>query len=322
MIVPNRSGPSNSGYRYGFQGQEKDNEIRGGEGNSLNYTFRMHDPRIGRFFAVDPLEHEFPWNSPYAFSENRVIDGKELEGKEVIAAGKQVTGSLLISGTSGAGILIAPDGIFSYGFYGWGGETNISISSMYGVTYFPDMPKAEYFAGEGNTFALNAGEFGCISISAAESSGYEGIGFSVGFGAGVLPGSLCGHHTYTTIKPLSDKAQLGTALNIFKSNLGKINSEITSKKNEIAKREGVIAKSAKITKSYQEKIQEAKKSNTATSKANVNKYNSLIKKEQDRSNSQKKELNQSQGELKELNKAKEGTEYSIEKVESAINKKS
>jgi len=68
-------------YRYGFQGQEKDDEIKG-EGNSLNYTFRMHDPRVGRFFAVDPLEKKYPWNSAYAFSENRVIDGVELEGLE------------------------------------------------------------------------------------------------------------------------------------------------------------------------------------------------------------------------------------------------
>jgi hypothetical protein len=43
----------------------------------------MHDPRVGRFFAVDPLFREYPWNSPYAFSENRVIDGLELEGLEV-----------------------------------------------------------------------------------------------------------------------------------------------------------------------------------------------------------------------------------------------
>ena len=42
----------------------------------------MHDPRVGRFFATDPLEEEYPWNSPYAFSENRVIDGIELEGLE------------------------------------------------------------------------------------------------------------------------------------------------------------------------------------------------------------------------------------------------
>ena len=80
MLVPNRHGSSNS-YRYGFQGQEKDDEIKG-EGNSLNYTFRMHDPRVGRFFAIDPLFREYPHNSPYAFSENRVIDAVELEGLE------------------------------------------------------------------------------------------------------------------------------------------------------------------------------------------------------------------------------------------------
>jgi hypothetical protein len=43
----------------------------------------MHDPRVGRFFAVDPLFKSFPWNSHYAFSENRIIDGVELEGLEV-----------------------------------------------------------------------------------------------------------------------------------------------------------------------------------------------------------------------------------------------
>jgi hypothetical protein len=37
---------------------------------------------VGRFFAVDPLFKSFPWNSTYAFSENRVIDGVELEGQE------------------------------------------------------------------------------------------------------------------------------------------------------------------------------------------------------------------------------------------------
>jgi hypothetical protein len=42
----------------------------------------MHDPRVGRFFAVDPLAAQYAYNSPYAFSENRVIDGVELEGLE------------------------------------------------------------------------------------------------------------------------------------------------------------------------------------------------------------------------------------------------
>ncbi len=68
-------------YRYGFQNQEKDDELKGA-GNSVNYKYRMHDPRVGRFFAVDPLAKSYPWNSTYAFSENRVLDAIELEGLE------------------------------------------------------------------------------------------------------------------------------------------------------------------------------------------------------------------------------------------------
>jgi len=67
------------GYRFGFQNQEKDDEIKG-EGNSINYIYRMHDSRLGRFFTVDPLAADFPWNSSYAFSENVLINALELEG--------------------------------------------------------------------------------------------------------------------------------------------------------------------------------------------------------------------------------------------------
>ena len=70
-------------FRYGFQNQEMDDEIKG-DGNSVNYKYRMHDPRLGRFFAVDPLASSFPWNSPYAFSENKVINAVELEGLESV----------------------------------------------------------------------------------------------------------------------------------------------------------------------------------------------------------------------------------------------
>ena len=42
----------------------------------------MHDPRVGRFFAIDPLFKDYPYNSPYAFSENRIMDAVELEGRE------------------------------------------------------------------------------------------------------------------------------------------------------------------------------------------------------------------------------------------------
>jgi RHS repeat-associated protein len=79
--------------RFGYQNQERDDEIKG-SGNSVNYTFRMHDPRLGRFMSIDPLSRNYPWNSTYAFSENRVIDGVELEGLEweniKLESGKQI----------------------------------------------------------------------------------------------------------------------------------------------------------------------------------------------------------------------------------------
>ncbi len=78
--MPNRHESSDK-YRYGFQGQEKDDEIKG-EGNSINYKFRMHDPRVGRFFAVDPLTKEYPHYTPYSFSGNKVINSVEREGLE------------------------------------------------------------------------------------------------------------------------------------------------------------------------------------------------------------------------------------------------
>ncbi|NQY05309.1 MAG: hypothetical protein HRT68_03645, partial [Flavobacteriaceae bacterium] len=82
LVMPNRN-ESTSDYRYGFQDQEMDDEIKG-EGNSINYKFRMHDPRVGRFFAEDPLVHKFPWYSPYQFSGNTPIMSSELEGLEPI----------------------------------------------------------------------------------------------------------------------------------------------------------------------------------------------------------------------------------------------
>jgi RHS repeat-associated protein len=69
-------------YRFGFQGQLKDNEWTGTEGSHLAFKYRVHDARIGRFLSVDPLTAKYPHNSPYAFSENRVIDKVEFEGLE------------------------------------------------------------------------------------------------------------------------------------------------------------------------------------------------------------------------------------------------
>ena len=75
---PQSSRYYNGGYRYFFNGQESDNEVLG-ERALHAFEYRLHDTRIGRFWSVDPLAGKFPWNSTYAFAENRVVDGRELE---------------------------------------------------------------------------------------------------------------------------------------------------------------------------------------------------------------------------------------------------
>jgi RHS repeat-associated protein len=75
---------SSESYRYGFDGKEKDNEGMGGGNQTYDYGFRIYNPSLGKFLSVDPLFAGFPWNSCYAFAENRVIDGIDLDGCEYL----------------------------------------------------------------------------------------------------------------------------------------------------------------------------------------------------------------------------------------------
>jgi len=68
-------------YLYGFNGQEVIPEIYG-EGNYLDFTFRGYNPRLGRFFSIDPIDHLYPELTPYQHSSLNPIWNLELEGLE------------------------------------------------------------------------------------------------------------------------------------------------------------------------------------------------------------------------------------------------
>lgn len=53
-------------------------------------------PDVGRFFNVDPLAEKYSYQSPYNFSEDRVIDARELEGLESVKINKD-TETLIIA---------------------------------------------------------------------------------------------------------------------------------------------------------------------------------------------------------------------------------
>lgn len=82
MLMPNRHGQSDS-YRYGFNGKELDNEIKG-DGNSYDFGARMLDVRIGRWFARDPLESKYPNLTTYHFSSDNPIIYYDFNGEDIV----------------------------------------------------------------------------------------------------------------------------------------------------------------------------------------------------------------------------------------------
>jgi RHS repeat-associated protein len=71
-----------SDYRYGYNGKEKDDEIKG-EANSLDYGARIYDPRVGRWMSTDPLESKYPSMSAYNYVANTPIMAIDPDGREV-----------------------------------------------------------------------------------------------------------------------------------------------------------------------------------------------------------------------------------------------
>jgi RHS repeat-associated protein len=71
MLMPERNW-SSEWYRYGFQGQEKDDEVKG-EGNSIDQGSRIYNPRIVVWLKVDPRKADLPSFSPFSFAVGNPI---------------------------------------------------------------------------------------------------------------------------------------------------------------------------------------------------------------------------------------------------------
>lgn len=71
MLMPGRS-YSSTAYKYGFNGKEKDDEVKG-EGNSIAFEARIFDSRLGRFMSSDPWTAKYSWQTPYAYHRNSPI---------------------------------------------------------------------------------------------------------------------------------------------------------------------------------------------------------------------------------------------------------
>ncbi|MFA9212444.1 MAG: RHS repeat-associated core domain-containing protein [Candidatus Methylacidiphilales bacterium] len=93
---------ANSGYRFAFNGKERDNETYG-EGNAYDFGARIYDPRLGRWLSIDPKYKFYPEYSPYNFALNNPIVFIDFGG-EAVNGGFSVTNQsnkpIVIIGTS------------------------------------------------------------------------------------------------------------------------------------------------------------------------------------------------------------------------------
>ncbi|MBK9327723.1 MAG: hypothetical protein IPM95_00120 [Sphingobacteriales bacterium] len=105
-------------YRFGFNGKEKDDEVKG-QGNSYDYGFRIYDSRIGRFLSVDPLINDYPWYAPYQFAGNKPIIAIDLEGLEekIVIYNNTSNGNILTTVIDGKNLLFSTQISGSYAMY-------------------------------------------------------------------------------------------------------------------------------------------------------------------------------------------------------------
>ncbi|PGH37520.1 MAG: hypothetical protein CRN43_20685 [Candidatus Nephrothrix sp. EaCA] len=66
-------------YRYGYQGSEKDNEIRG-DGNHFTTLYREGNTELLTWWSPDPKANEQPWQSPYSYMDGNPVLMNDTEG--------------------------------------------------------------------------------------------------------------------------------------------------------------------------------------------------------------------------------------------------
>ena len=194
--------------KFKFQSQEHIDDL------GLNwdqFKYRNHQPDIGRFFNVDPLAEKYVYNSPYAFAENRVVDGRELEGLEWMPV-------------NGQGNQVTPTSS-EISSYTWSGYTNVTTptgapyASSTPETIFSYAPEGTVSQGavmgtqsgvEGATFySVNENQQGATEFSALTNSAME---FNGAMNGNTAEGTLTLTNEYAngkTIDAVSQTANSG-----------------------------------------------------------------------------------------------------------------
>ncbi len=80
--LPNRTwSDGNRGYRFGFNGKEKDSETAS---DNFDFGARIYDGRLGRWLSLDPLMKKYVSFSAFNFGLNNPIYFLDPDGKQIV----------------------------------------------------------------------------------------------------------------------------------------------------------------------------------------------------------------------------------------------
>ncbi len=146
------------GYRFGYQGFEKDNEFKG-DGNSYTTEFRQLDPRLGRWLSVDPLNEIFPEMSPYNSVGNSPIFFVDVDGKKIVPSNDflstdygRVFQNLRVNNSEFGKSIEKFENNTQYNLYLWINDTKCKSAGAAGLTKGPEKPRASRTANVNSWF--------------------------------------------------------------------------------------------------------------------------------------------------------------------------
>lgn len=182
MGMPGRKFNAGSGYRYGFNGKENDNEVKG-NGNQQDYGLRIYDPRLGRFLSVDPITANYPGLTPYQFASNRPIDGIDMDGLEFVKMnfpGSMIMADAMMRSGAESGAKNAENGgsffagYMKGSFSEWWNRLGRQTALVYGGGLVANSLRGLSFWGVFNAVAFNPGVQTEIVGTLAALAGYDG----------------------------------------------------------------------------------------------------------------------------------------------------
>lgn len=204
--MPGRTYSAGTGYRYGFNGQEKTDEIAG-VGNHTTAEFWEYDPRTGRRWNVDPVPK--PYFSGYSAFANNPINFIDPNGADTLKIkgannslwtihwGKGTNSSTydLNNLNKGWSDYLIPDKVFNK-YFDIGKQT-INLDETF-PDRTPDVIGLDIYAGGNVSFAAGGGGLNFLYHTSAEArkmageNGVEvhsysdaGVQTSTGVGVGV-----------------------------------------------------------------------------------------------------------------------------------------